>query len=253
MKHYLLCVIGLSCISLMNSWAGETSPEPQPPAVSYSELSRKVVDFGDHKVTLVRVRPPNLPKVPMPPPRRVATAEEQAAYDRLAEKAYATLNINATVYLRPGKSPVTELHWRDETGEVVYRAFSNIDFRYLTQLSSIETETTVYSWFPFVDTWDLAESPADQKSPIPPGLVFSSSEAEYFIDSRTKDLKKQEITLAGLDYLHAYYQLNYATLKTDYEKREAENTERERQLRENPPKKADTVIHFWPEQSRINR
>jgi len=231
---------------------GDTSSETPSAAVTYSEVRRKVVTVDDHTVTLVRVRPPALPKLPASPAPQAATAEEQATAERYAKKGYAMLNLNVTVYLG-GKTPVTEIHWQSEGGQSVYRAWSNVDFRYLTQLPNLETETTVYSWFPFLDVCYLKDWPAGQKSPIPAELDFSTTEAEYFIDSLTKNSKDQEITLAGLDYLHAYYQINYADLKAAYEKREAENAERELQLRENPPKKPDTVIHFWPEQSRINR
>ncbi len=86
---------------------------------------------------------------PTPAPRPV-TPEEQAVSDRMEEKVYAMLNVRATVYLGD-KTPVTELRWRNEAGALEYVAFSNVDFRYLTQLSTLETETTVYSWFPFVD------------------------------------------------------------------------------------------------------
>ena len=165
--------------------------------------------------------------------------------DRYAKKGYADLNVSATVYLG-GETPVTEIRWRNETGEVEYRAWSNADFRYLTQLPSLETETTVYSWFPFIDSCDLKEWPSNQKYPIPPGLNFSTEETEYFIDVRTKELKEQEVTLAGLDYLHAYYQINYVKLKADYEKQAKENAERERRLREHPPKPSDITLHWWP-------
>ena len=170
--------------------------------------------------------------------------------ERLARKACATLSVSATVYLRAGKTPVTELRWRDESGRYEYHAWSNVDFRHLTQLTQLETETTVYSWFPFVDAVDLAEEPAGWKSPLPREIQLSSTEAEYFVDSRASDLKDQESTLAALDYLHAYYQLYSAELKAAYEKREADADAREKQLREHPPIKPDATLHWWPLPSR---
>jgi hypothetical protein len=225
--------------------------EPAAPVVRYTEVSRKTVTLKDHKVTLIRVRVPTFPKAPLPPAPRQPTAEEQAMAERYAKKDYADLNVSATVYIG-GATPVTEIRWRNETGEIEYRAWSNADFRYLAQLPSLETETTVYSWFPFIDSCDLKEWPSDYKYPIPEGLNFSTTETEYFIDARTKELKDQEITLAGLDYLHAYYQIHYKDLKADYERREAENAAREKELREHPPVKPDTVIRFWPIKSRVN-
>jgi hypothetical protein len=220
---------------------------------AYSEVVRKEVRRGDHKVTLIRVRPPTLSKVirtPVAAPRPL-TSEEKAYEERVAQKGYAMLSLSATVYLS-AKTAVTELRWRNESGEIEYRAWSNVDFRYLTNLTQIETETTVYSWFPFIDECDLSGWPKNEKPPVPPDLGFSRSEAEYFVDAHAKDLKSEEATLAGLDYLHAYYQLNYSELKTAYEKRLADARAEEIRLARNPPKTPDTTTYFWPIQSRRN-
>jgi hypothetical protein len=232
--------------------AADTPPEASATTeIRFSELSRKVVNRGDHKITFVRVRPPVLPAPPPPPPVRKPTAEEIATAKRMEKKAYATLNVTATVYIYNNRT-VSELTWRnEETGNHEYRAYSNADFRYLTQLHHLESETTVYSWFPFVSEYDFRNLPADEEAPRLPDLVFSGKEAEYFVDSRAKSVETEEATLAGLDYLHAFYQLNYAALKQDYEKRMAEHEAYEKELRENPPVKPDTVMHFWPIKSGI--
>lgn len=227
-----------------------TVADPMPQVIAFSEVTRKVVILKDRTVTLIRVRPPALPKAPLRLASRPVTPQEQADSDRMEKKAYAMLTVSATVYL--GENPVTELRWRNETGETEYRAFSNVDFRYLTQLSTLETDTTVYAWFPFVDVCDLVAGRIDQASPIPGDLTFSATEAEYFVDARAKDIKGQETTLAGLDYLHAYYQLHYKELKADYEKREAENAARENELRKHPPQTPDVTLYFWPIKSRAN-
>lgn len=252
--HSLRCsaliAIGLSIANAQDTRKAPVS-EPEALTVRYTEVSRKTVTLKDHSITLIRVRAPSFPKAPPPPVPRPPTAEEQATAERYEKKGYAMLNVSATVYIG-GTTPVTEIRWRDETGETEYRAWSNVDFRYLTQLSDLETDTTVYSWFPFVDECRLKDWPSDLKYPIPAELNFSTTETEYFIDTRTKEVKDQEITLAGLDYLHAYYQIHYKQLKADYESREAENEAREKQLREHPPVKPDTVIRFWPIKSRVN-
>jgi hypothetical protein len=227
--------------------------EPVATEVKFTEVIRKEVRFGDYTMTLVRVRPPVLPDVPVtpPPPPRSLTAEEKAYEERVAKKAYATLNVSAAVYLG-GKNPVTALRWCDATGKTEFRAWSNIDFRYLTQISMIETETTIYSWFPFLEIYDLAEWPADQKSPLPPGLVLAAGEPAYFVDSPVAKLNEEEATLAGLDYLHAYYQLHYAELKADHERREVLNAAEAKKLRENPPRTPDATFRFWPIKSRLH-
>jgi hypothetical protein len=222
-------------------------------SANFTEVARKEVRLGDHTVTLIRVRPPALPKV-VPAPTaasRPLTAEEKAYEERVAKKAYATLSLSATVYLG-GPAPVTELRWRNESGDIEYHAWSNVDFRYLTQLTQLETDSTVYSWFPFVSDCELAGMPDDEKSPLPAALNFSRTEAEYVVEVRAGGLRGEETTLAGLDYLHAYYQLHYAELKADHERRETLNAAEAENLRKNPPRTPDATLRFWPIKSRIH-
>jgi len=216
-----------------------------------TELARRVVAADTHKITYIRIRPPSLPLLPPPPTPRPLTTEEQSTLARLAEKSYVTLNITATVYLG-GICPVTKLRWRDANGELSFVAWSNVDFRHLTQIHQFETENTVYAWFPFVDEIVLAEWPSDQPQPIPADLQFAPGFCEYYLNAETAGLKSEETILAGLDYLHAYAQLNATQLKADFELRLAEAAAREKRLREHPPKTPDTVIHFWPVQSHLN-
>jgi len=213
--------------------------------VQFSEIARKEITIGDHKMTLIEVRPPVLPKAPPPPAPPPLTADQQATADRLAQKACASLSLTATVYI--GKPTVTELRWRDETGTTEYRAWSNADFRYLAQLPRIETETAVYELTPFLFLQAYAPSdfPPGQKPPIPKGLNLSATDTDYVIDASAKDLAGQETTLAGLDYLHAYYQFHYVDLKAAYERAQVAGDAQEKQLRLHPPKAPDTTIRFW--------
>lgn len=249
MKKNALWVIFMAATTVSLFSQVELSDNSMPCQVT--EVARKVVTLKDHKVTYIRIRPPSLPLLPPAPEPRLPTAEEQAAAERMAEKAYAELNLRVTVYLG-GAQPVSELSWRDETGERTFRAWSNVDFRYLAQLWQFETATTVYSWFPFVDEIGLSDFPADQPAPIPAGLQFEPGIAEYYLEAGVADLKSEQTTLAGLDHLHAYAQIHAVELKADYERREAESDAREKHLREHPPKTPDSIIHFWPVQSRLN-
>lgn len=248
MKNRPLLALSLCALSATLLASGGTEPAAMA-GIRYSEVGRKVVALGDHTVTLIRVRPPALPKAPPPPEPRQPTEAEQAIADLRAKKGYVMLSVSATVYLG-GKTPVTELRWRDDAGETEYVAYSNADFRYLSQVGQFETETAIYEWFPFISECDVSELPAGQKPPVPPDLSFEPEVTEYFLDARAKDAKDQEPILSGLDHLCAYYQINYSALKSGYEKREAENEARERELREHPPVKPDTVMRYWPINSR---
>jgi hypothetical protein len=220
--------------------------------VKFTEVARKSFNLGDHKLTVIRVRRPNLPLLPTPSAPPPLTADQQATSDRLAKKSYVSLNLSVIVYL--GSPTVTELRWHDDAGTQEYRAWSNADFRYLAQVPFIETEATVYQLQPlmFLEAYAPTDFPAGQKPPIPDGLGLSTTEAEYVVDSSGKDWPSQETTLTGLDYLHAYYQLHYADLKASCEKAQADSDAREKELREHPPVKPDTTLRFWPIQSRIN-
>ncbi|MEY4488389.1 MAG: hypothetical protein RIQ79_897 [Verrucomicrobiota bacterium] len=245
MKNSSLLALGLCALASPLSRATEASPSPTP-VTRYSEVGRKVITVGDHTVTLIRVRPPALAKAPPPPEPRQPTDAEQATADRRAQKAYVVLSFTSTVYLG-GKTPVTELRWRDDEGVTEYVAYSNADFRYLSNVGQFETETTVYDWFlPLIDACDLSELPAGQKPPVPSGLNFEPGVTEYLLDARARDAKGQEPVLAGLDSLCAYYQINYDALKVGYEKREADSEARERELREHPPRTPDATLRWWP-------
>lgn len=248
MNHSSVGFLSLMLVGATSVFAIEPSPssETATSIVRYSEIARKVVNLGDHTATFVKVRPPVLPKAPPPPLPKQLTEAERERIAELENKAHASLNITATVFLG-GKQPVTELRWRDqESGNLEHVAYSNADFRYLSQLQFLETRTTIYQWFPFVDAYQLSEWTADAKSPIPANLDLDPAEIEYLVGEQVKAGPDQEVTLAGLDYLHAFYRLHYVELKNAFEKRTAEEAERERELKENPPKPANVIIRFWP-------
>lgn len=212
------------------------------------ELDPKLAVNAAKAVTLVRIRPPQLSKSPPPPPPVPLSATLQQHVDTLDVREHVVLNLTATVYLF-GEQTITELRWRnEETGNLEYVAYSNADFRLLTQLHKLETETTVYSWFPFVSAYTLADwsEASAVRSALPAGLSFNSADVEFFVEAGVKDMAEHEATLAGLDYLHAYYQLHYAELRSAHEKQEAENAAREEELGQNPPITSDATLRWWP-------
>jgi hypothetical protein len=242
LSKFSLGLVGLKLV-LLTSWADQEFEGPAGEKIIFAELSRKQVRQNDQLTTLVRVRPPVLPKAPPTPlTSKKLSAAEQAESDRLAKKAYVSLDVNATVY--QGTPTVTELRWRNEDGDGEYRAWSNVDFRYLSQLHRIETATTVYDWqpAPLLQTCAPSDFPAGQKPPIPKNLNLSATTPDYVTDS---GVTGQETVLAGLDTLHAYYQLHAAELKAAYEKARAASDAEQEQLRLNPPKKPDTTLRFW--------
>ena len=96
-----------------------------------------------------------------------------------------------------------------------------------------------------IEAYAPSDFPPGQKPPIPDGLNLSTTQADYVVDASDKNVDSQETTLAGLDTLHAYYQLHYAELKAAYEKAQVASDAQDRQLRLHPPKTPDTTIRFW--------
>ena len=208
------------------------------PTVNYAEIVRKRHRYGDVTVTTVLVQPPILPKAAPRPPQPAPTAEEQATAERRAKKAFESLTVSGTVYL--GGRTVTELTWTIEDKQ--YRALSNVDFRLFTQMLDVETEDTVFSWFPMIvavpDTPD-ANLPTAALARLP----RNDSEADFVFMGAKEDLKVNEKALDLLDYLHVYYEHHRTELVVDFNRREAEQRERERQEAAKP--KPNPTLFFW--------
>lgn len=222
-----------------------------------SELSRRVVETPEGRVTYIRVRPPVLPPAPPPPPVREPSAAELEAELAYAAKDYVYLNVFATVYL-DGSRVLSELRVRDEAGRDYFTAWSNVDFRQLTQLHYLESATAVYSWFPFVDVADLRIWPEGEPRPALPAIKFDPTTPDYVIALAPGQTAPSETdpVLAGLDFLHAYYALNAERLRSDFaalEQAQAAFEAAEVARRKAPPVRRDTVIHFWPVNSSSRR
>ena len=240
-------ITGLLAVCALNAEMPDASSDISPGR----EVARKEIRTGGHKITYVRFRRPLASQTPPASEPRPTAAADQATAEHPAAKARANLKMTVTVYLG-GTLPLTELRWHDESGTRRFVAWSNVDFRHLTHFSQFETPTTLFGWFPTITSVALSSRPADQSSPFPAGLQFEPGVAEYYVDSPVAELKSEETTLDGLDYLHAFYQLHAPELKADYDHRESVHAPREQELHEHPQESPDTVIHFWPIQSRLH-
>jgi hypothetical protein len=133
---------------------------------------------------------------------------------RQAAKRHEIFSVTAHVRTIPGLGVVSEVRWRAADRD--WLAYSNVDFRHLTQLRQIETDDTVYHWQPFV----FAADPDEFSSP--PGLVFSGPEAEYVVFATRSDWKAAPAAFAALDELHSLYERRRAELSAAHLAREAE-------------------------------
>lgn len=207
-----------------------------------TELMRSVVDLGSHKVTYIRVTPPQLltpvdeQTVPASPQAPSSAEEQQSA------RPCIELSVTGIVYVGP--PAVTELTWWEEGR--FFRAWSNVDFRLLAQPRVLETEEQIISWTPIIsdgaeDDLPLANSPA--------GLaLFTTDETapEFFFQGTEADMASTSATLAGLDYLHAYYQIHRARLAEDYTINEKEAAAKQARLAaEKAAPRMDEKVYFW--------
>lgn len=231
---------------IANPLAAEAATDSTPIPAPVTELTRKVVDLGTHKVTYIRITPPQLPVIPQPPPPPVVqpTPEQIAAEEARAAKTYEHLSVSVTVYVGSGNIPtVSDLNWWHEGKR--YQAWSNVDFRLLSQVNHLETPTHIFGWYPFTGQGSVEEIPAEQR---PAGFsLFTTADTtpHYFVEGTEEDLEAVAGTLAGLDYFHAYYQLHREKLASEYAKRMAEAEAHAAELAKNPPKPVNTTIHFW--------
>lgn len=222
------------CASVLAVLALTVGSLAQIPPATTAELSRRVEVVDGKTIIVIRARPPA--RLPAPPPAPAVAAPPSAAERleerRLAARKHASFTVVATVFAGP---PVlTELRWNAAGRE--WLAFSNVDFRALTQLSSMEIGDTIWQWFPFVTDGD-AES-----RPRPPGLSFSGLEAEYVVYASRAEWEAAPEAFTALDWLISYYEDNRIALDTALAMRRAEAA---RRAAEPPPPPKPVVIRHY--------
>jgi len=216
-------------------------PASQLSAAGVSVVTSKTVTAGDHNITFVRITPPVLPQLPapiVPPP----SAAEQALAQERAGKTFAIVAFSAVVF--PG--PVTELSWQHDGR--TYRAYSNVDFRLLTNVSELETSDSVYT---LIFAANLADPTTDKTAaPLLATLPFSPDHAEYVLANPAADLQRDDPTPAAITALQTYYDLNQAGLLADYARRAAAAAANQSKPQAAPVPKPHSTVFFWPIQSR---
>ena len=145
--------------------------------------------------------------------------------------------MRAIVY--PGAPTVTELSWNLPDGRS-FRAFSSVDFTHLSQITELETTTTIYGWGILVSDGDPAELPVGVRE-----ALSAAPGVQYLFEGTEEDAQANESMLQGLDHLLAYYQLHEAALVAATASRKAEATEREHQAAEAAARPRHEKIYFW--------
>lgn len=205
-------------------------------------LARQEILLGRDTLAFVRIRPPQLP--PPSPPPAPAPAEPAASALEAPGKPQLILALEAEVYLglSPTAPALTRLTWRHD--DQTYQAWSNADFRLLTQISSEETATHHVLWFPFVSETDAPPAPP------PPALAELAAQPatapiEYLFAGDAARAAQTEPVLAFLDQLHARYALHRDELHADLLRRRAEDAELRRAAAEEAARPKRQTLYYW--------
>ena len=209
------------------------------PPLNFEVLKRTEIKRGDHTIIFQRVAPPQAtaPAAPVPQPKAPdLSPQELEAQRRREAKQQKVLFFSATVF----DHKLTELHWTEESG--TYRAFSNIDFQVFSGMGEIETADAIYALMMALDT-GTPEALAERTRGFPQTALLPKDRSAWLLAEGPG--KVSTPAMAALDALHPYYDTHRVELIQAHAQRLAASAERERQLRENPPVKKDTVIGYW--------
>lgn len=233
--------------------------EPALPADSTERLilDSQEVDLGPRSIIYNRVATPDL--LPQQEPVKspvaesiasVPTAEEIAAFERWQQMHHVTLFLSCTVY----EDSLTEVHVWHEQSQISF--WTTINFHYLSQITSLETEDTYY--FLLMGLGDSTREEFDRNNAflldqgrpelvrVWPVLSPSSTSSKWEIVSG--DPAPPEV-IRAIEDLHNYFDANRNNLINQYTQREAERVARQAWQKANPPQPVDTVIEFFPIQS----
>ncbi len=139
-----------------------------------------------------------------------------------------------TVYPDTPPCSVIEQRAPDGTG---WRVVSGADFRLLRAVANFTTAGAQFHWFP-----SIGEASSDEPARPAWGGLGTETAPAYRVLSGQPPAE----ALAALDHLHAHYAAHLADLRAAEAARLAEDERRERELRENPPKRRDTIVRVSP-------
>lgn len=205
-------------------------------------LARQEITLGRDTLAFVRIRPPQLPP-PVPPPQPPPVDATPDALETPG-KPQLILALEAEVYLGVSATApaLTRLTWRE--GEEVYQAWSNADFRLLTQITSEETATHHVLWFPFVTETEASSitypAPLAELAAQP-----AAAPVEYLFEGNAARAAQAEPVLSFLDLLHARYALHRDELHADLLRRRAEEIERRQAAEAEAARPKRQTLYYW--------
>jgi hypothetical protein len=157
-------------------------------------------------------------------------------------RPHKSLTIFVTIFDN-GLTEIRSMHGEKEQARLT--TLSNVDFSWLPGISTVESESAVYTVLAIVNRVNRETDP--DRSPPDPG-VFSTQTREYIVESET-DAPAE--ALAAIDALHRHYLKHKVQFEADGRRAEAMRAARERQNQPAPPR--ETVINLAPVRSRMHQ
>lgn len=229
---------------------GSPPPPSQPPPrleISSEDIvSTRVQDLGDHTVTFQKVRPIALPPIPAPP--AFIEGESLPASQRTSHEEVSLMFVGTTAYEfteQPDQPRSFVRFWPTSQGRSEsVDLWINANFLYLTGFAAFTDSTgREHSLIMSISKDKLANHDAIQSGPdLPPLPQFPDDFKASFVVMRGNPTPEE---LAPIVSLLELYNTEKARLKVAYLGRVAAEEERERELRENPPRKKNIVLKYW--------
>lgn len=218
-----------------------TTDAPEKPVFRVLQESVIRQRNGD-TVTFKKVAPPPaLPSVFVPAQLApVLSAEELKRIQRMEAKQQRSLSVSATVHA----GGVTVLRWSCHA-KYQMRAVSNVDFRHLAGMGTLETKTAAYMIFMGLGVED---GPLSDEEALAAKSLPADGRPSFALLSGIKVVTEEDQqAVAAMEALLDHYATHRAELVAQYEQREVQSAAREFARRNAPPAgPRHAVIQFWP-------
>lgn len=215
----------------------------------------------DHRVIIERAPgiilpdPPEPVAKPVPEPVSAERLAELAAQWREYRDTHPFIHAGATIYRLPDGSAISHVNQCSVNNGPSFSFWSRADFSLLAHPGKFVTPDGItYQMLLFPSIYDVRQwEEIHRKRGIAykiPDLPEIIGNANRWMPDSTDDRnpKPDQEALAAIDAIHTHYFANFQELKTEHDRREAENAARRAEHEANPPQPRDIHLRV----SRLN-
>lgn len=159
-----------------------------------------------------------------------AEIEQVISMRKSALKPEKVIMLSCSIY----EGGITEVRWTHEG--IPCLAYTNANFDYLRNVSSLETEESRFTYF-------MGIGSAANAATLPELPAFPKGPSSYFL------LQGSDESAIGLNVLLDYYDANLESLKIETQHRLALAEAKKRYREKNPEVPEDFIIQFWVPES----